>query len=118
MIVPYRDNGHLLPWQRHFNFVHSASRVVIERAFGLLKCKFRRLQKLEMHVVEKIPLVVSGACVLHNVILMKENLDLNVELENLNVEQVPDGEGVFARPPRAVAVEKRDQLAHYMARFM
>ena len=29
MLVPYRDNGHLLPWQTHFNYIHSTSRVVM-----------------------------------------------------------------------------------------
>ncbi|XP_032690752.1 protein ALP1-like, partial [Odontomachus brunneus] len=41
VIVPYRDNGHLTIRQRNFNFCHSSSRIAIERAFGLLKTRFR-----------------------------------------------------------------------------
>ena len=131
MIVPYRDNGHLLPWQTNFNYVHSSTRVVIERAFGLLKGKFRRLKKLEMHIIDKIPLIITGACVLHNFILIKEHPDINVELqefnmvpqnvEGLNAEPQPqdvEGEAEPRHQQRAAAVAKRDQLALQMARLM
>lgn len=35
LITPYRDNGHFSQRQKKFNTVHSSTRVVIERAFGL-----------------------------------------------------------------------------------
>jgi len=37
LMCPYCDNGHLTKRQKHFNVVLSATRVVIEQAFGLLK---------------------------------------------------------------------------------
>ncbi|EFN64056.1 Putative nuclease HARBI1, partial [Camponotus floridanus] len=43
LIVPYRDNGHLTPRQKNFNFCHSSARVAIERAFGFMKTSFRSL---------------------------------------------------------------------------
>ncbi|XP_071579325.1 putative nuclease HARBI1 [Temnothorax nylanderi] len=43
LLVPYRDNGHLTERQRNYNFCHSSARIVIERAFGLLKGRFRCL---------------------------------------------------------------------------
>lgn len=119
MLVPYRDNGHLLPWQAHFNHIHSTSRVVIERAFGLLKSKFRRLQKLEMIDVERIPLVISGACVMHNIILMKENLNLDLEIQqDLEVIEHEVGAYVAAREAHAAAVQKRDEIAIGLAMHM
>lgn len=42
MMVPFKDNGHLSEEEANFDGLHS-TRVVIERAFGLLKDKFRRL---------------------------------------------------------------------------
>lgn len=118
MIVPFRDHGHHLPGQTYFNHVHSSSRMVIDRAFGLLKRRFRRLQKLEMHNIEYIPRVNSGACVLHNIILMKETLDLDLELWKLNLDaHVDDVILIQAQPPQADAIEKRDQFSHYIARF-
>ncbi|XP_045106663.1 putative nuclease HARBI1 [Portunus trituberculatus] len=120
MLVSYRDNGHLLPWQVNFNHIHSTSRVIMERAFGLLKSKFRRLQKLEMIDVERIPLVIAGACVMHNIILMKENLNLDLEIQqDLKVigHDVGD-DNVAARQIHAAAVQKRDEIATGLAMHM
>ena len=41
LLVPFRDNGHLTQQQRNFNYLLSATRVCIERAFGLMKVRFR-----------------------------------------------------------------------------
>lgn len=41
LLVPYRDNGHLTERERNYNFCHASARIVIERAFGLLKGRFR-----------------------------------------------------------------------------
>ncbi|KAJ8912706.1 hypothetical protein NQ315_012260 [Exocentrus adspersus] len=66
MIVPFTDNGHLSQSQKKFNIAHASTRVAIERTFGLLKGRWRRLKYLEIHVIELIPQIVSAACVLHN----------------------------------------------------
>jgi len=42
LIVPYHDNGHLTERQKN-NYCHSSTRIAIERAFGLLKERFRSL---------------------------------------------------------------------------
>lgn len=47
LLKPFRDNGHLTRRQRRFNYRLSSARVVIERAFGLLKGRFRRLKLLD-----------------------------------------------------------------------
>ena len=44
--------------------------MVIERAFGLLKARFRRLHFLEMDSLDDIVKVIIVACTLHNVCLM------------------------------------------------
>ncbi|KAE8739944.1 hypothetical protein FOCC_FOCC014555 [Frankliniella occidentalis] len=46
LLTPFRDNGNLTMRQRRFNYVHSSIRMHIERAFGRLKGKYRRLIKL------------------------------------------------------------------------
>lgn len=43
LLVPYRNNGHLTEHQQNYNFCHASARIIIERAFGLLKCRFRSL---------------------------------------------------------------------------
>jgi len=44
LMLSYRDNGHLTPQQHNFNNCHSITRVIVERAFSLMKGRFRRLQ--------------------------------------------------------------------------
>ena len=77
-MVTYRDNGHLSTGQRHYNIVHSAARSVIERAFGRLKGKFRRLKNLDVTRTDLAPLVIEAACALHNLTL-QENEQENEE---------------------------------------
>ncbi|XP_019698314.1 putative nuclease HARBI1 [Harpegnathos saltator] len=43
VIVPFKDNGHLTALQKNYNFCLSSTRMPIERAFGLLKVRFRIL---------------------------------------------------------------------------
>ncbi|KAE8741642.1 hypothetical protein FOCC_FOCC012844 [Frankliniella occidentalis] len=46
LLTPYTNRGNLTPRQRHFNFIHSGNRMFVERSFGLLRGKMRRLLKL------------------------------------------------------------------------
>ncbi|XP_062588387.1 uncharacterized protein LOC134250044 [Saccostrea cucullata] len=75
LLTPYRDNGHLTLEEKRYNSAHSSTRVDIERAFGLLKGKFRKLKFLDMRHVEDIPSTILTCCALHNFILMDESLD-------------------------------------------
>lgn len=72
LIVPFRDNGHLSANEKQFNLIHSASRCIVERAFALLKGKFRRLKYLDMDNMSLVSDVITAACVLHNFILMHD----------------------------------------------
>ena len=71
-MVPYKDNGHLTASQKTYNFKLSSTRQVIERAFGLLKGRWRKLFYLDMLCQRKIVSVIVAACVLHNFCLMAE----------------------------------------------
>ncbi|XP_017466960.1 PREDICTED: putative nuclease HARBI1 [Rhagoletis zephyria] len=79
LLIPFKDCGNLSSSQKKYNNVHSSIRVVIERAFGLLKVRFRRLQKLNTRRPDVIPLLIISCCILHNFCL-KENDFLNEEL--------------------------------------
>ncbi|KAK3107882.1 hypothetical protein FSP39_024372, partial [Pinctada imbricata] len=76
LLTPYRDNGHLTRKQRRFNEVHSAKRQVIERAFGLLKNRFRRLQFINMISIDEICKTIVCACVFHNICILQNDLDV------------------------------------------
>jgi len=48
LMTPYKDNGHLTLQQIRYNVKLSSIRSIIERSFGLLKTKFRRLKYLDI----------------------------------------------------------------------
>lgn len=52
LLTPYRDNDHFTESQKGYNIKHSSARSVIERAFSLLKGKFRR--QIPRYVIRKI----------------------------------------------------------------
>lgn len=112
-MVPYKDNGHLTASQRTYNFKHSSTRQVIERAFGLLKGRWRKLFYLDMLCQKKIVSVIIAACVLHNFCLMLEGNyeefiddDIN-RADNMNVN--------CEHANNQVAGVKRDVLRAYLS---
>ena len=66
ILVPFRDNGHLTAGQRHFNRLLSSGRQAVERAFGLIKGRFRQLRNIESTNVPHICQLITAGCVLHN----------------------------------------------------
>ncbi|CAL1688730.1 unnamed protein product [Lasius platythorax] len=81
-LTSYRDNGHLTQIENNFNYILSQTRQTIERAFALLKGRFRRLKYLDMSRVDLIPATILACCVLHNICLS----DINDEVEDYIVE--------------------------------
>lgn len=73
LLTLYRDNGHLAQQQKKFNHYLSVNRVVIERAFGLLKGRFRRLLYLDTTEIETAVDVIMTCCILHNICLLNND---------------------------------------------
>ncbi|XP_024939536.1 protein ANTAGONIST OF LIKE HETEROCHROMATIN PROTEIN 1-like [Cephus cinctus] len=74
LMIPYRDNGHRTEKQRNYNFCHESARITIERAFGLLKGRFRSLRTvLDMENVDLIPDFIIACCVSHNICLLQND---------------------------------------------
>ena len=73
LMIPYRDNGHLTVKQKNYNFLHSSTRMAIERAFALLKGRFRRLKYVDIDRLEDLPYIILAACTLHNICTMSDN---------------------------------------------
>lgn len=74
LLTPYRDNGHLTQRQKNYNFCHSSTRMTIERAFALLKGRFRSLLTLlDMAKIEEIPYFIMACCVLHNICILRDD---------------------------------------------
>ncbi|XP_031327812.1 putative nuclease HARBI1 isoform X1 [Photinus pyralis] len=89
MMTPYRDTGHLTASQKKYNTIHAKSRAFIERAFGRLKGKFRRLKYLEVNDITGVTDIVCAACVLHNFILTYEpdNLYSRQQQEDIEIDE-------------------------------
>lgn len=74
VMVPFRDNGHLTVLQTNYNTCLSSTRIAIERAFGLLKVRFRiLLDCLPLTDIKKIPQVILACCVLHNICMLRND---------------------------------------------
>ena len=70
IMVPYRDNGHLTVEQTYFNKALSSNRMMVERAIGLFKGRWRYFNgKLPMRRTDLIPSYMMCPCVLHNICL-------------------------------------------------
>lgn len=67
LVPPFRDNGHLTPQQTDFNFIHSSTRITVEKAFGQLKGRFRRIKFFtEYRDLTFVTNTIVAACILHN----------------------------------------------------
>ncbi|XP_067205435.1 putative nuclease HARBI1 [Linepithema humile] len=84
LVPPFRDNGHLTPQQIEFNFIHSSTRMVVERTFGFLKGRFRRIKFFtEYRNMQFITDTVTAACILHNYcISVNDDFEVNEEKRN------------------------------------
>jgi len=80
LICPFKDNGNLTQNQKIFNYRHSATRIVIENAFGLLKGRFRRLKFFDNNDLTFVVKCIIAAAVLHNICLdNQDEFDIDAE---------------------------------------
>ena len=57
LLTPFRDNGHLSRQEVNNNNKHAKTDQTIERAFGLLKGRWRRLKFIEMETLMSVQLL-------------------------------------------------------------
>jgi len=74
LMTPVKDTGSLTSTEMNYNFCHSSTGMAIERAFGLLKGRFRRLKYINIVNAEKRARVVAIACMLHSVCLLGQSV--------------------------------------------
>ncbi|CAO3587183.1 unnamed protein product [Absidia cylindrospora] len=99
LITPYSRNlEESSPSIRRFNFVHSSTRIVIERTFGLLVQRWRFLkQYLFLTTEERLVRVIHVSCILHNICLgrgddfVDESTTEHAELETIAENDNADG---------------------------
>lgn len=118
LLVPYRDNGHLSASQRKFNYIHSSTRSVVERAFGRLKGMFRRLRGIECTYPVNSLHLIEAAFVLHNFVLHHEHSDAGDDSFDTVLAEEDERSGKSSNAEfgnaavRKAAKDKRDRIAN------
>lgn len=73
LITPFKNFGNLTPQHVRFNKKLSSVRQTVERCFGHLKGRFRRLKEVPLHCHADICKLVYAACILHNLCILHED---------------------------------------------
>ena len=73
IIKPFSNRRRLSETQVRFNKRFSALRSVIERAFGMLKNRWRLLLKLNEQKLDNVVRSITAACVLHNICIINDD---------------------------------------------
>ena len=111
--VAYRKTrGRLTRRQLKYNRSLSAARSVIERAFALLKGRFRRLKYLEMLQTVYIPHVIIACCILHNICLLHDDMWTVDEPEDDGTHSSkPDATYDLPSQDKAAGIMKHNHIA-------
>ena len=94
-----------------FNRAQKITRSVVERAFGIMKNRFRVLQKIRVKTPEYSAEIIKWVCILHN-------LCLRLELERYAQDvQLPEGNGMenenLHEIPHIINDNRRRELADF-----
>lgn len=104
LMKPY--NVHRTPAQRHFDYNLCRARCVVERAFGRLKARWRRLSVRLDVFFENVNAVVCTCVALHNICENKGHTVLQ-EIEDQPTFLLPEQEGQLN--PRQMCARHRDE---------
>lgn len=110
LLTPFRDNGNLTENQRRYNVTHSSIRSTVERAFGLLKGRFTRLQYIDQRNLFTIVYTIITACVLHNICIINSD-DFANYLQDDPMPQLGPNANVADANALNVGAIKRLQIA-------
>ena len=101
----FQYDGNLTRGQIQFNKRLSSARMVVEGAFGRLKCRFRCLLKKNDTSLEKLPFTIAAWCTLHNICEMNGEKfnpewlqnDVNIDVNVNNDVHTPDATAINIR---------------------
>lgn len=99
LMTPCKDYGNLTVQKKHYNYLQSSTRMVVEKSFASLKGRFRKLKYMDM-VIRHIPETVIAACVLHNLCLI-DGEDAEEFLEQGEEDEVNNFQNFFRDDGRA-----------------
>jgi len=110
-LVPAFRGNHLTEEQIIFNHAHSACRNIVERAFGMLKSRWRILRFMDV-AIENLPTMIAACFTLHNLCLL-HNVDLfDIEFEPDDQLGVQGSQDDWQPPHSGAAL--RNTLLEYM----
>lgn len=114
LMVPFKDNGHLTNTQITYNTRLSQARIMIERAIGLLKGRFRSLlDTLPMRRTDLIPKYIVACCILHNICLIQnDHMDVPIIVQQNEIAQ--NAPNRVIQGLRDEGVEKRNAIMYYL----
>jgi len=115
LMTPFRDNSHLTREQSTYNVKLSSIRSIIERTFGLLKGKFRRLKYLDIATpaLGNTIIIIAAACVIHNFLIDRNEIDFEYEVPIDEVMRVAN-DGRDELDEDLVAVAKRNRIMNLL----
>jgi hypothetical protein len=61
-------------YKAHWNFIQSSTRMCVERAFGILKCRWRIIMKRMECPLKYVPDVVASCIILHNICIISADV--------------------------------------------
>lgn len=107
-----------------FNRKHSSTRMSVERAFGILKARFKELGTKTTLKLDFLPTIVHSCCVLHNILLASKDRTLDQILVDCHLPPMDDNslprrdDDDVWHPPRPMGLvsEERALLEGQMAR--
>ena len=107
-----------------FNRKHSSTRMCVERAFGILKARFKEIGGKSSLKLDFLPTVVHACCVLHNILLASKDRTLDQILADCHLPTMDEvehthrvEEDIFLPPrPMGLVSEERALLEGKMAR--
>ena len=110
LVEPYPNRGHLPPDECEFNKKLSAARSVVERAFGMLKGRWRLLLKKVEQQTRTLSKTALAACILHNICIHHGDL---YDCSDSDSDD-SDSEDDYAGPLREGGTEIREALKNFV----
>jgi hypothetical protein len=73
LVTPYKQNVVFTSHHENFNKAVSSTRVIVEMAFGKVKCRWRCLNGLQVRDETDCDLYILTCCLLHNLCILQDD---------------------------------------------
>ncbi|XP_033102402.1 protein ALP1-like [Anneissia japonica] len=112
LLKGFSEGANFTREKRNFNYRLSRARMVVERAFGQLKGRWRILLRRNDTQLQKVPKLVTACCVLHN-FCIQTNEEYNEEWDDHDEDVQPENEENNNVPGTSAADMRTALLAYF-----